>query len=77
MWGRPSVWGLDAMRLDWGIVDEPTPERVETWGVCDGVCVAVVRPIASSIFEDARGVRRRGSREEEPERGSRWTSMRR
>ena len=68
MCGRPSVWGLDAMRLDLGIVDEPTPERVGTWGVCDGGCVAGFRPMASSICEDARGVRRRGSREEGPER---------
>ena len=62
MCGRHSVWGLDAMRLDWGIVDEPTPERVGTWGVCDGGCVASVRPMASSIWEDARGIRLRGSR---------------
>ena len=55
------------MRLDWGIVNELTPERVRTWGVCDGGCVAGVRPMASSICEDSRGVRRRGSREEGPE----------
>ena len=56
------------MRLDWGVVDEPAPERVGTWGVGDVGCVAGVRPMASSICEDARGVRRRGSREEGPER---------
>ena len=67
MCGRPSVWSLDEVRLYWVIVDEPIPKKVWTWGVCDGGCVAGVRPMASSICEDARGVRRRGSREEGPE----------
>ena len=56
------------MHLDWGIAEELTPERVGTWGVCDGGCVAGARPMASSICEDARLVLRRGSREEGPER---------